>query len=86
VDLVGIERHVPAAEPARVVATCKVVLDPTLVHHYFGDKEGPFIAAMELMVDSETTRAVVTGAIRSAPASASPACCCCGTTPRRAIP
>lgn len=35
-------------------------VDPALVHHYFHDKEGLFIAAMELPFDPETILAAVT--------------------------
>jgi AcrR family transcriptional regulator len=36
-------------------------VDPALVHHYFADKEGLFIAAMELPLDPERILAAVTG-------------------------
>jgi AcrR family transcriptional regulator len=36
-------------------------VDPALVHHYFSDKQGLFIAAMELPLDPERIVAAVTG-------------------------
>jgi AcrR family transcriptional regulator len=35
-------------------------VDPALVHHYFGDKEGLFVAAMELPFDPDTILAALT--------------------------